>query len=314
MLFSKRPDTFLPDLWPSYFKTKGCLVTDLDNKKYYDLSTMSVGTNSLGYSNSKVDSAVKKVINNGNISTLNCPEEVYLAKKLVKLHTWAKKVRFARTGGEANSIAIRLARASTKRKNIAFCGYHGWHDWYLAANIKSKKNLSNHLLKGLNIVGVPKELKNTIYSFKYNDFDYLSKLVKEKNIGIIKMEVLRNELPKNNFLKKVRKLANKNGIILIFDECTTGFRETFGGIHKKFRVNPDLLILGKALGNGYAITAILGTEKIMKSINTTFIISTFWTERIGSVAALKTLEVMQKEKSWIKITAIGKKSYLTGEN
>ncbi len=308
MLFSKRPDTFLPDLWPSYFKkTKGCLVTDLDNKKYYDLSTMSVGTNSLGYSNSKVDSAVKKVINNGNISTLNCPEEVYLAKKLVKLHTWAKKVRFARTGGEANSIAIRLARASTKRKNIAFCGYHGWHDWYLAANIKSKKNLSNHLLKGLNIEGVPKELKNTIYSFKYNDFDYLSKLVKEKNIGIIKMEVLRNELPKNNFLKKVRKLANKNGIILIFDECTTGFRETFGGIHKKFRVNPDLLILGKALGNGYAITAILGTEKIMKSINTTFISSTFWTERIGSVAALKTLEVMQKEKSWIKITAIGKK-------
>lgn len=308
MLFSKRPDTFLPDLWPSYFKkTKGCIVTDLDNRKYYDLSTMSVGTNSLGYSNSKVDNAVRKVINDGNISTLNCPEEVYLAKKLIKLHTWAKKVRFARTGGEANSIAIRLARASTKKTNIAFCGYHGWHDWYLAANIKSKKNLSNHLLKGLNIEGVPKQLKNTIYSFKYNDFDYLTKLVKKKNIGIIKMEVLRNELPKNNFLKKVRKLADKNGIILIFDECTTGFRETFGGIHKKFRVNPDLLILGKALGNGYAITAILGTEKIMKSINTTFISSTFWTERIGSVAALKTLEVMQKEKSWIKITAVGKK-------
>ena len=124
-------------------------------------------------------------------------------QKTCKITYVGKKVRFARTGGEANSIAIRLARASTKRKNIAFCGYHGWHDWYLAANIKSKKNLSNHLLKGLNIEGVPKELKNTIYSFKYNDFDYLSKLVKEKNIGIIKMEVLRNELPKNNFLKRL---------------------------------------------------------------------------------------------------------------
>jgi glutamate-1-semialdehyde 2,1-aminomutase len=308
MLFSKRPDTFLPNLWPSYFKkTKGCVVTDLDNNEYYDLSTMSVGTNSLGYSHPKVDNAVKKVIEDGNISTLNCPEEVYLAKKLIKLHPWARKARFARTGGEANSIAIRLARASTKKKTVAFCGYHGWHDWYLAANIKSKKNLSNHLLKGLNIEGVPKELKNTIYSFKYNDYNYLRKLVKEKDIGIIKMEVLRNEMPKNNFLKKVRQLANKNGIILIFDECTTGFRETFGGIHKKFKVDPDLLILGKALGNGYAITAILGTEKIMKSIKTTFISSTFWTERIGSVAALKTLEIMKKEKSWKKITLIGKK-------
>ena len=308
MLFSKRPDTFLPNLWPSYFKkTKGCIVTDLDNKKYYDLSTMSVGTNSLGYSHSEVDNAVKKVIQNGNMSTLNCPEEVYLAKKLIKMHPWAKKVRFARTGGEANSIAIRLARASTSKINVAFCGYHGWHDWYLAANIESKKNLSNHLLKGLSVGGVPKELKNTIYSFKYNDFDHLKKLVKKKNIGIIKMEVLRNEMPKNNFLQKVRKLANKNNIILIFDECTTGFRETFGGIHKKFKVNPDILILGKALGNGYAITAVLGTEKIMKSIKSTFISSTFWTERIGSVAALKTLEIMEREKSWKKITLIGKK-------
>jgi glutamate-1-semialdehyde 2,1-aminomutase len=308
MLFSKRPDTFLPNIWPAYFKkTDGCKVIDLDNKIYFDISSMSVGTNSLGYSNKKIDNAVKNAIKKGNMSTLNCPEEVYLAKKLLKIHPWAHKVRFARTGGEANSIAIRLARASTKRKNIAFCGYHGWHDWYLAANIKSKNNLSGHLLNGLKVEGVPPALKKTIFPFVYNNYNGLEKLVKKYNIGIIKMEVVRNEMPKNNFLKKVRNLANKNKIILIFDECTTGFRQTFGGIHKLYKVNPDMLILGKALGNGYAITSVLGKKKIMNNIKNTFISSTFWTERIGSVAALKTLEIMEKEKSWKKITKIGKK-------
>ena len=306
MLFSKRPDVFLPENWPSYFKkTKGCKVTDLDNKTYFDISNMSVGTNSLGYSHREVDNAVKKIVKKGNMSTLNCPEEVYLAEKLIKIHPWADKVRFARTGGEANSIAIRLARASTKKNNIAFCGYHGWHDWYLAANIRSKKNLAHHLLGGLNVEGVPKILNKTIFPFRYNDFDGLKKIIKKNNIGIIKMEVIRNEQPKRDFLRKIRNLADKEKVILIFDECTTGFRQTFGGIHKLYKVNPDLLILGKALGNGYAITAVLGKKDLMNSINKTFISSTFWTERIGPTAGLKTLEVMKREKSWKKITNIG---------
>ena len=180
MLFSKRPDAYLPELWPAYFKkTNGCKVTDIDNNEYYDVSNMSVGTNTLGYSNKEVDKVVKKIINSGNMSTLNAPEEVYLAEKLLKMHKWADQVRFARTGGEANSIAIRLARASTTKKNIAFCGYHGWHDWYLAANIKSN-NLSKHLLNGLNVEGVPKILKKTIFPFMYNDFKTLEKIVKKK--------------------------------------------------------------------------------------------------------------------------------------
>ena len=156
---------------------------------------MSVGTNTLGYSNKYVDREVMKIVKQGNISTLNCPEEV-LAKKLINLHPWADKVRFARTGGEANAIAIRLARASTKKNNIAFCGYHGWHDWYLAANLKSKNNLSQHLIKGLNVEGVPSKLKKTIFPFMYNNFNQLKKIVEKNNIGIIKMEVMRNEPPK----------------------------------------------------------------------------------------------------------------------
>ena len=306
MLFSKRPDVFLPGKWPSYFeKAKGCKVTDLDNKTYIDLC-MSVGPNILGYSHSEIDKAVKTAVSKGNMTTLNCPEEVYLAEKLINLHPWAGMVRFARTGGEANAVAIRLARASVKKKNIAFCGYHGWHDWYLAANIKSTKNLSGHLLSGLNVDGVPNVLKKTIFPFRYNDFESLKKIVNKNNIGIIEMEVIRNIEPKNNFLKKVRNLATKNNIILIFDESTSGFRQTFGGIHKLYKINPDLMILGKALGNGYAITAVIGKKEIMQNIKNTFISSTFWTERIGPVAAMKTLEVMEKSKSWLKITKIGK--------
>ena len=309
MLFSKRPDTILPGKWPAYFKSaKGCKITDVDGNTYTDLSLMGVGTNILGYANKSVDKSVINRLKNGNMSTLNCVEEVKLSKKLLEMNKWASKVKFARSGGEANAIAVRIARAfNDNRDSIAFCGYHGWHDWYLAANIKDKNNLNNHLISGLKIGGVQKNLKNTVYPFKYNDFKSLEKLINSnKKIGIIKMEVVRNELPKNNFLKKVRNLATKNKIILIFDECTSGFRESFGGIYKKFKVEPDILILGKALGNGYAITAVLGKNKIMKSVNKTFISSTFWTESIGPTAALKTLEIMEKTQSWKYITSLGK--------
>jgi len=310
MLISKNPDRYLPNLWPTYFKSaKGCKIVDLDNNKYTDISTMGVGTNILGYGNSKVDQAVKKIVREGNISTLNCPEEVLLAEKLINLHPWFQMVRFARTGGEANSMAIRIARAAAGKDNIAICGYHGWHDWYLSTNLNNlkKNNLNNHLMKNLNIDGVPKKLKNTTFSFNYGDFESLKKLINERNIGIIKMEVCRNTEPNINFLQKVRNLATKKKIILIFDECTTGFREIYGGLHKKINVKPDMVIFGKALGNGYAITAVLGKREIMESINKTFISSTFWTERIGPTAALKTLEVMNDLKSWKIINLIGSK-------
>ena len=308
MLLSKRPEMFLPNYWPTYFsKSKGCNVWDLDGKKYTDLASMSVGTNILGYANSKIDRAVKNSITNGNMSSLNCPEEVLLAEKLIKIHKGFDMVRFAKTGGEANSIAIRIARAFSKKDNVAICGYHGWHDWYLSANISSSKNLNKHLLPGLSPEGVPKKLKNTVFPFEYNDINKFYRICKKNNIGVVKMEVFRNFTPKNNFLKKIRAFCSKNNIILIFDECTSGFRETYGGLHKKYNVIPDICIFGKALGNGYPITAIIGRKDIMQSAQSTFISSTFWTERTGYVAALKTLEEMEKSKSWLKISSLGKK-------
>lgn len=308
MLLSKRPEMFLPDRWPSYFsKSKGCKVWDLDGNQYYDISIMGIGTNTLGYGHPEIDDAVIKTVKKGNMSTLNCPEEVLLAEKLIKLHPWADMVRFARSGGEANAIAIRIARAASGRDKVAICGYHGWHDWYLSANLDGKDNLGGHLLAGLETKGVPKNLKNTVFPFRYNDFRELEKIVNSHDIGVIKMEVYRNINPKDNFLQKVRNLASSKNIVLIFDECTTGFRETYGGYHLKLGVQPDMAMFGKALGNGYAITAVIGKREIMEEAQSTFISSTFWTERVGPTAALKTLEIMKREKSWEKITKIGKK-------
>lgn len=306
MLLSKRPEMFLPDKWPAYFsKSKGCKVWDLDGNEFTDMALMGVGTNILGYGHPEVDEAVSRVIKDGNMSSLNCQEEVILAEKLIELHPWAEMAKFARTGGEANAIAIRIARAASKKDNVAICGYHGWHDWYLAANIQSENNLDSHLLSGLDTAGVPRNLENTVFPFLYNDFEGLLKIVNENQIGTIKMEVMRNQEPKDDFLRKVRDLASERGIILVFDECTSGFRETFGGLHKKYGVDPDIAVFGKALGNGYAITAILGRREIMEVAQSTFISSTFWSERIGPAAAIKTLEVMEREKSWETITQIG---------
>jgi glutamate-1-semialdehyde 2,1-aminomutase len=308
MLLSKRAEMFLPDQWPAYYsKTKGCSIWDLDGNKFIDMSIMGIGTNILGYSHFEVDEAVMKTVQSGNMSTLNCPEEVYLAEKLIEMHPWADMVRFARSGGEANAIAIRIARAASGKDKVAICGYHGWHDWYLSTNLSNDKSLDGHLLPGLDPKGVPRNLKNTTIPFQYNNFSELKALVDEHDIGVIKMEVQRNEPPKDGFLEKVRKLATEKNIVLVFDECTSGFRETFGGLHKKYGVEPDMAIFGKALGNGYAITAIIGRREVMEAAQSTFISSTFWTERIGPTAALKTLEVMEREKSWEQITSTGLK-------
>ena len=306
MLLSKRAEMFLPEQWPAYFsKAKGCKVWDLDGNEYIDMCIMGIGTNILGYGHSEVDAAVQQAVSAGNMSTFNCPEEVYLAEKLIELHPWAHMARLARSGGEANALAIRIARAATGKDKVAICGYHGWHDWYLSVNLGDDAGLDGHLLPGLQPNGVPRNLKGTVFPFNYNNYAELEALVNTQDIGVIKMEVVRNMGPEDNFLHKVRKLATDRGIVLIFDECTSGFRETFGGLHKKYGVEPDMAMFGKALGNGYGITATIGKREVMEAAQTTFISSTFWTERIGPTAALKTLEVMGRIKSWDTVTQTG---------
>ena len=306
MLLSKRPEMFLPDQWPAYYsKALGCRVWDLDGREYIDMSIMGIGTNLLGYAHPEVDDAVRGAVSAGNMSTLNCPEEVFLAEKLLAIHPWADMARLARTGGEANAIAIRIARAAAGRDKVAICGYHGWHDWYLSANLGDEGNLAGHLLPGLDPNGVPRNLRGTVFPFNYNNYPEIERLVTDHDIGVIMMEVSRNKGPEDDFLHKVRALASKRGAVLIFDECTSGFRQTFGGLHKLYGVEPDMAMFGKALGNGYAITATIGRREIMEAAQSTFISSTFWTERIGPTAALKTLEVMERTKSWETVTQTG---------
>jgi glutamate-1-semialdehyde 2,1-aminomutase len=307
MLLSKRPEQFLPDQWPAYFsKAKGCRVWDLDGREYIDMSIMGIGCNTLGYGHPEVDDAVRRVIDLGNMATLNAPEEVELAQKLIALHPWADMARFARSGGEANAISIRIARAASRRDGVALCGYHGWHDWYLAANLGNEEKLAGHLLPGLSPNGVPQSLRGSVFPFAYNDIAALEELVRTQDIGVIKMEVSRNYEPTGDFLVRVRQLADENDIVLIFDECTSGFRQALGGLHKIYGVDPDMAVFGKALGNGYAVTGVIGKREIMEAAQNTFISSTFWTERIGSVAGVTTLGVMERERSWEKITATGR--------
>ena len=305
-LLSKRREMFAPEQWPAFFESaKGIVVTDIEGREYRDFSHFGVGTNTLGYGNTNVDSAVLDCIKKGNMSTLNPAEEVYLAERLVKMHPWSAMARFARSGGEANSIAVRIARAHTGKSKIAFCGYHGWHDWYLSANIQDSSNLDKQLLSGLSAVGVPKELASTALPFNDGDLEGLEELLAGGDVAAIKMEVMRSKPPSVQYLKEIRILADQYKCLLIFDECTSGFRETFGGLHLKYGVDPDLTVLGKTLGNGYAITAVLGTKPVMLSSQATFISSTFFTERLGYVAALAVLDEMEQTRSWEVISQKG---------
>lgn len=306
MLLSKRPDMFLPGGWPTYFsKASGCQVWDLDGRQFTDMSIMGVGTNILGYGYPSVDEAVHGAVDAGNMSTLNCPEEVLLAEQLVTMHPWSEMVRFARTGGEANAVAVRIARAATGRKKIAVCGYHGWHDWYLAANLSGDDSLSSHLLPGLSPKGVPADLEGSIVTFRYNDIETARDLIERRDLAAVVMEVSRSLGPDPGFLEQIRALTSAHGTVLMFDECTSGFRQTFGGLHKMYGVNPDMAMFGKALGNGYAVTAVVGRRNVMEAAQSTFISSTFWTERIGSVAGLATLRAMEEIGSWELITETG---------
>ncbi len=308
-LLSKRPEMLLPDLWPAYYRTaQGIDITTLDGVKLKDFGYMSVGACVLGYCDYDVNSAVHRAINRGSISSLNCPSEVELTKLLCEIHPWAECARYTRGSGEACALAVRIARAASGKDKLAFCGYHGWHDWYLAANINDGNNdlLKFHLLPNLNMQGVPSGLKNSAFPFSYNKIEELLQIVTSHDIGCIIMEVQRSEPPKDGFLKKVRDLASEKGIILIFDEVTSGFRHNAGGLHLLLGVNPDVAILGKALGNGFPIAAVIGTRAVMNAAANTFISSTYWTEDIGPSAALACIKKFRDNHVGQHLEQLGK--------
>jgi glutamate-1-semialdehyde 2,1-aminomutase len=292
-LLSKRPDRFSNGVWPAYFeRAKGATIWDLDGNEYLDMSIGGIGATVLGYADPDVDAAVIQAIGKGVASSLNCPEEVQLAEELCRLHPWASMVRFSRCGGEAMAMAVRIARAATGKDVIAFCGYHGWHDWYLAANLGEGDSLNGHLMSGLEPVGVPRGLVGTAYPFQFNRLEELEKIVQAhgSDLAAIVMEPIRNEAPAPEFIAGVRRLADSVQAPLIIDEISAAFRYNTGGAHLvKHATAPDMAVFSKALGNGYAIAAVIGVERFMKPAESAFISSTNWTERVGYAAALATL-------------------------
>jgi glutamate-1-semialdehyde 2,1-aminomutase len=291
-LLSKRPEMFLPEQWPAYYsEARGAEVWDLDGRRYLDMSIGGIGATVLGYADPDVDAAVREAIGKGSACTLNCPEEPALADLLCELHPWADLVRFLRCGGEAMAATVRIARARTRKDKIVFCGYHGWHDWYLAANLAHGDQLAGHLLRGLDPAGVPLGLAGTAIPFPYNDVEGLEKALAAAgdDLAAIVMEPIRSADPAPGFLARVREEARRRKALLILDEVSAGFRLNTGGAHMVLGVTPDIAVFAKAIGNGYPMAAIIGTGDAMQAAQETFISSTNWTERTGPAAALATL-------------------------
>ncbi len=307
-LISKRPDRFAPGIWPGYFKTaRGVMVTDLDDNTYIDMSIGGIGATVLGYQDPDVDAAVTTAISNGVASSLNCVEDVELAELLCEIHPWADKVRFARSGGEATTIAVRIARTTTGRDKIAFCGYHGWHDWYLAANLGTADALGNFMMSGLEPNGVPRGLEGTALPFHYNKLDELTTIVANHgaDLAAIIMEPIRSAKPDPGFFDEVTRLAGACGALLIIDEISAGFRLNSGGAHLILNITPDIAVFAKAIGNGYPMAAIIGKGAVMDAAQNSFISSTNWTERIGPTAALATIKKHRRLDAGKHLTALG---------
>lgn len=307
-LLSKRPEMFLPDFWPAYYdRAEGCQVWDLDGNKFIDMSYMGIGACILGYANPEINAAVIDAVNRGSMCTLNAPEEVELAELMCKLHPWAQMVRYTRSGGEAMAVAIRIARAISGKDKILFCGYHGWHDWYLSANLAADKALDGHLLPGLDPAGVPRDLKDSAIPFNYNNVEEFLTLVEKykDEVGVIVVESIRDSNPTQEFIEAIHKSAKEQKIVFIVDEITAGWRLNAGGAHLVLGWKPDIAVFGKAISNGFPMGVIIGKCEIMQAAQETFISSTYWTDRTGPAAALATIKYFIKNNVQDSLIKIG---------
>lgn len=306
-LLSKRAHLFDPQTWPSYFsRAKGADIWDLDGRRYTDF-TGGVGAILLGHADEEVNAAVKRRVNLGSYATLASPEEVALADELLALHPWAAKVRYARGGGEALGLAVRIARAATGRSGIAFCGYHGWSDWYLAANLADDSALDGHLLPGLQPLGVPRELAGTSVPFRYNNLESLRAALERLSgrLAAVVMEPMRGEMPRDSFLHRAIESCQAAGAVFVLDEVTSGWRFGFPGAASVLGIEPDIAVYAKAMSNGYPAGAIIGKAAVMDAANDSFISSSCWTDGVGTAASLRCIRKMRRQGVQPHVWAIG---------
>jgi glutamate-1-semialdehyde 2,1-aminomutase len=273
-------------------RAKGPYVWDLDGNRYIDLVS-NLAAITLGYRNKKVDSAVRKQMSLGNGFSLPGTLETVVAEKITSLVPSAEMVRFGKNGTDATSAAIRLARAYTRRDYVAVCGYHGWQDWFIGSTSRNK--------------GVPKKTSALTLTFKYNDIKSLDRLFSKHPNGIaaVILEPMTNEFPENKFLEKTKKLCQKYGAVLIFDETITGFRFSKGGAQEVFQVTPDLSTFGKGIANGYPLSVVCGKKEIMKEMEHIFFSGTFGGELLSLAAANVVLNMHLKDEVSPKLIQYG---------
>jgi glutamate-1-semialdehyde 2,1-aminomutase len=308
-LLSKRAHLFDPVTWPSYYsRCQGADIWDSTGRRLTDF-TGGVGAILLGHSDPDVNAAVQRRVSLGSYCTLVSPDEPALAELLLSLHPWAARVRYARGGGEALGLAVRIARAVSGRSGIAFCGYHGWSDWYLAANLADDRSLDGHLLPGLAPLGVPRELAGTAVPFRYNDRESFGEALDRlgANLAAVVMEPMRSEQPRDGFLQHVAEECRRRGAVYVLDEVTSGWRYGFPGAAPRLGVEPDIAVYAKAMSNGIPAAAIIGHAAVMDAANESFISSSYWTDGLGPAAALACIQKMQSLPVQQHVWSLGEK-------
>ena len=292
--FSKGYTQYVQGVAPIFLERgKGCRVWDVDGNEYIDY-VQGLLPNILGYAHEEVNAAVAAQLAEGHSFSLPHPLEVQLAERLTRLIPCAEMVRFGKNGSDATSGAVRAARAFTGRDRIACCGYHGWQDWYIGSTTRN--------------AGVPKAVRELTHPFAYNNMASLEKILAEHpgEFAAVIMEPFNFEEPAAGFLQAVRDLTHRHGALLIFDEICVGFHFGLGGAQKIFGVTPDLACFGKAMGNGFPISCVVGRADIMRTFDEIFYSFTFAGEVASMAAAMKVLDILENSDALARIEASGR--------
>jgi len=308
-LVSRRPTRFAAGVSPVYYaRAKGARFWDVDGNEYVDWAS-GIGAIILGYGDEAVDEAVRAEIARGPTTSINCELEVELAEELVRTFPSAEMVRYTKCGGEACAVAVRIARGTTGREKILFCGYHGWHDWYLAANLDRESSLDAHLLPGIEPIGVPQGLAGTALPFPYGDVAALGERfdAHRGQVAAVIMEPLRSEMPPEGYLAAVARLCRDHGALLIFDEISSGLRFGMQGVQGAVGVTPDMTVLAKSISNGFPMGMVVGSRAAMEPAGRMFISSTYWSDSIGLAAALTTIRELRRRDTASYLRAFGER-------
>ncbi len=290
-LVSRRPNRVAYGVSPIYAaRAQGARFWDVDGFEYVDWIS-GIGAILLGYADPVVDEAVRRQIADGTMYSVNHELEIELAEELCRDIPCAEMVRYAKSGGEACAMAVRIARGATGRDKVLFCGYHGWHDWYMAANLDADASLNSHLFPGIEPIGVPRSLAGTAIPFPQGDPAALGELLDRHRgeVAAVIMEPLRSEWPAEGYLASVAKLTREHGVALIFDEISAGLRFGPGGAQGRLGVTPDMAVFAKSISNGYPMAAVVGRREVMEPAARMFLSSTYWSDTIGLQAALTTM-------------------------